>query len=59
MAEATAPAPPDLAERRRTLEAEFCTTFTEKARLDELAKAAHDTLMRLQGRLEELRRLEG
>ena len=45
--------------RRRELEAEFCAMFTEKARLDEQAKLAHDALMRIQGRLEELRRLEG
>jgi len=44
--------------RRRELEAEFCAMFTEKARLEEQGRLAHDQLMRLQGRLEELRRME-
>lgn len=45
-------------ERQRALEAEFSVIFLRKAQLEEQVKEAHNALMRLQGRLDELQRTE-
>lgn len=51
------PERPDIAARIRDLEGQFCVVLNDKLRAESMARQCADELLRVQGAIQELRRL--